>query len=156
MEEHELDLNIEQMMEEMRYKMYEIDTIKDAIVAQQRAVIETLKGRLDHFFKIQVSEEDQERFLLEKNKLESERSDLEFEQANFEVEKEYYRHLLDEANAKAASEKERSSQLASALYKLKLEMTESIKSLDKCLDKDIEEAISCLQRVRTESSPYSV
>jgi hypothetical protein len=35
-------------------------------------------------------------------------------------------------------------------------MTESIKSLDKCLDKDIDEAISCLQRVRAESSPYSV
>jgi hypothetical protein len=148
MDEHEVDLNIEQMMEELRFKMYEIDTIKDSIVAQQRAIIETLKGRLGE----KSNEED--KFLQDKTTFAKDKHDLEVAQANFQIEKEYYQHLIDQANEKAASEKQRASALASALYKLKLEMAQSIQSLDTCLDKDVEDAISSLHRVRAELEPY--
>jgi len=163
MEEHQVDIDIEQFMDELRYKIYkidaikeEIDDIKDAVVAHQRATIETQKGRLDHLNKLFVSEEDQDRFLLEKNKLELQRQELEVAQAKFEVEKEYYQHMIDQANAKAASENERSKNLASALYKLKIDMSNSINSLEICLEKDLEDAIECLHHARAESFPYGV
>ena len=171
MEEHDMDIDAEQLMDEMRYKMYEIDTIKDAIVAHQRATIEALKGRLDYSRKNESDhqratiealkgrldyESDQERFLAEKEKLEKDKNVLEIAQANFEIEKEYYQHLIDKANKDASAEKDRSETLASALYKLKLDMSKSINMVDEWLDQDLEVAIVHLQRARAESTPYGV
>ena len=153
MEQHDMDIDVEQLMDEMRYKMYEIDTIKDAIVAHQRLTIETLKGRLDHSRK---NESEHDRILLEKEKLDNDKNVLEIAQANFEIEKEYYQHLIDKANKDASAEKQRSETLASALYKLKLDMSKSINMVDEWLDQDLEVAIVHLQRARAESTPYGV
>ena len=157
MEQHDMDIDVEQLMDEMRYKMYEIDTIKDAIVAHQRLTIETLKGRLDHSRK---NESDHQRATIEalkgRLKLEDDKNVLEIAQANFEIEKEYYQHLIDKANKDASAEKQRSETLASALYKLKLDMSKSINMVDEWLDQDLEVAIVHLQRARAESTPYGV
>jgi hypothetical protein len=141
-EDHLLDERLEEAYDRMSMAVYEIDTVHQAIVAQQNAIIETQKGQLEYV----------------RAALDEANTNLRLSEVHAHLLKDKYTALLqiqkeelakltiDKRNAEA--ERERAIDLAQSMLAFKqhaLDMTNQVSAM---IERDIEAAVDLLSRVR--------
>jgi len=149
-EQHMLDEQIADAYDRMCFHAYELESVQRAIVSYQTSTIETLRGQVDHYKK-------QSEDFCGKLALYERDSKLMNDQytAWIAIEKKKMMDEVNKAKEIADAESQRAAELGRALVLFKESALDNAKDMNDVLERDLESAISVLQRVRIESNPYA-